>query len=86
MCRAGLLAVREQLDWQASNLARTKIVHLCRTRRKLCELVTAYVREILKSTAPELAGTIAVYRAGYRQAGPGRSLITHVRPLGRASD
>ena len=36
--------------------------------RKLCELVTAYVRETLKATAPHLAGTIAVYRAGYRQA------------------
>lgn len=36
--------------------------------------MTAYVREILKSTAPELAGTIAVYRAGYRQAGQSKSV------------
>lgn len=31
--------------------------------------MTAYVREILKASAPELAGTIAVYRAGYRRGG-----------------
>jgi ATP-dependent helicase YprA (DUF1998 family) len=36
--------------------------------RKLCELVTAYVREVLKCTAPHLAGSIAVYRAGYSPA------------------
>ena len=47
--------------------------------RKLCELVTAYVREILKSTAPSLAGTIAVYRAGYRQAA--RACLPAHRPL-----
>ncbi|KAL4447650.1 hypothetical protein ABPG75_004869 [Micractinium tetrahymenae] len=41
-----------------------RTIAFCKSR-KLCELVTAYVREILKCTAPELAGSIAVYRAGY---------------------
>ena len=36
----------------------------CKTR-KLCELVTAYTRETLKNTAPHLAKSISVYRAGY---------------------
>ncbi|RMZ52676.1 hypothetical protein APUTEX25_000795, partial [Auxenochlorella protothecoides] len=36
----------------------------CMTR-KVCELVTAYVREILQHTAPGLEESIAVYRAGY---------------------
>lgn len=48
----------------------TTTPHLCVpfVCRKLCELVTAYVREILKCTAPHLTGSIAVYRAGYSPA------------------
>lgn len=57
----------------------------CPALRKLCELVTAYVREILKSTAPDLAGTIAVYRAGYRHVKYMGSCLrnVHVMAAGR---
>ena len=50
-----------------------------RARRKLCELVTAYVREILRCTAPQLADSIAVYRAGYRcgAGAPGCAVRRH---------
>lgn len=41
-----------------------RTIAFCHTR-KLCELVTAYTRETLKATAPDLASTISVYRAGY---------------------
>lgn len=41
-----------------------KTLAFCKTR-KLCELVTAYTRETLKATAPHLAHSISVYRAGY---------------------
>ncbi|KAK9816796.1 hypothetical protein WJX72_005198 [[Myrmecia] bisecta] len=41
-----------------------RTIAFCMTR-KLCELVTAYTREMLKSTAPHLAKSISVYRAGY---------------------
>lgn len=41
-----------------------RTIAFCNTR-KLCELVTAYTRETLESTAPDLASTISVYRAGY---------------------
>lgn len=41
-----------------------RTIAFCNTR-KLCELVTAYTRETLKSTAPHLASSISVYRAGY---------------------
>lgn len=39
-------------------------IAFCKTR-KLCELVTAYTRETLRCTAPDLAARVAVYRAGY---------------------
>ncbi|KAL6746607.1 hypothetical protein V8C86DRAFT_1481591 [Haematococcus lacustris] len=39
----------------------------CKTR-KLAELVTAYCREALKSSAPQLANRIKVYRGGYSPA------------------
>ena len=45
-----------------------RTIAFCKTR-KLCELVTAYVRETLRATAPHLAGRISVYRAGYRWVG-----------------
>ena len=53
----------------ASLLAETiqhglRSIAFCKTR-KLSELVTAYVREILAVTAPELRTKVAVYRAGY---------------------
>ena len=41
-----------------------RTIAFCKTR-KMCELVLAYTRETLKATAPHLAGTISVYRAGY---------------------
>ncbi|KAK9819572.1 hypothetical protein WJX81_002582 [Elliptochloris bilobata] len=41
-----------------------RTIAFCHTR-KLCELVIAYTRETLRSTAPTLAPAIAVYRAGY---------------------
>ena len=41
-----------------------RTIAFCKTR-KMCELVTAYTRETLKDTAPHLANTISVYRAGY---------------------
>ena len=41
-----------------------RTIAFCKTR-KLCELVTAYTRETLKTTAPDLAQSISVYRAGY---------------------
>jgi len=41
-----------------------RTIAFCHTR-KLCELVIAYTRETLRSTAPGLEGAIAVYRAGY---------------------
>jgi ATP-dependent helicase YprA (DUF1998 family) len=41
-----------------------RTIAFCHTR-KLCELVTAYTRETLKSTAPHLADSMSVYRAGY---------------------
>ncbi|BDA42593.1 probable ATP-dependent helicase hrq1 [Coccomyxa sp. Obi] len=41
-----------------------RTIAFCNTR-KLCELVTAYTRETLKATAPDLASSISVYRAGY---------------------
>lgn len=41
-----------------------RTIAFCKTR-KLSELVAAYVREILATTAPELEGTVAVYRSGY---------------------
>ena len=41
-----------------------RTIAFCNTR-KLCELVTAYTRETLKATAPHLAQSISVYRAGY---------------------
>ena len=41
-----------------------RAIAFCHTR-KLCELVIAYTRETLRSTAPKLASGIAVYRAGY---------------------
>ena len=41
-----------------------RAIAFCHTR-KLCELVIAYTRETLRSTAPKLAPAIAVYRAGY---------------------
>ena len=53
-----------------------RAIAFCHTR-KLCELVIAYTRETLRSTAPKLAPAIAVYRAGYSpkaRAVPGRPL------------
>ena len=53
-----------------------RAIAFCHTR-KLCELVIAYTRETLRSTAPRLAPAIAVYRAGYSpkaRAAPGRPL------------
>lgn len=41
-----------------------RTIAFCHTR-KLCELVTAYTRETLKSSAPHLSSSISVYRAGY---------------------
>ena len=41
-----------------------RTIAFCMTR-KLCELVMAYTRETLKATAPHLAGSLSVYRAGY---------------------
>ena len=41
-----------------------RTIAFCHTR-KLCELVTAYTRETLKSSAPHLTSSISVYRAGY---------------------
>ena len=41
-----------------------RTIAFCHTR-KLCELVMAYTRETLKATAPHLADTLSVYRAGY---------------------
>ena len=41
-----------------------RTIAFCHTR-KLTELVTAYTRETLKATAPHLASSISVYRAGY---------------------
>lgn len=47
-----------------------RTIAFCKTR-KMCELVLAYTRETLKATAPHLAGTISVYRAGYSpEVGP----------------
>ena len=56
----------------ASLLAETvqhglRTIAFCKTR-KLAELVTAYVREILAVTAPALHSKVAVYRAGYSAA------------------
>jgi len=36
--------------------------------RKLCELVTCYIRDILRESKPELADMVAVYRSGYSAA------------------
>ena len=44
-----------------------RTIAFCKTR-KLCELVTAYTRETLRTTAPHLVHSIAVYRAGYSPA------------------
>lgn len=44
-----------------------RTIAFCKTR-KLSELVTAYVREILAVTAPDLCTKVAVYRAGYSAA------------------
>ena len=44
-----------------------RTIAFCKTR-KLCELVTAYTRETLRTTAPHLLQSIAVYRAGYSPA------------------
>lgn len=44
-----------------------RTIAFCKTR-KLCELVTAYTRETLRVTAPNLTQSIAVYRAGYSPA------------------
>ncbi|KAK9795209.1 hypothetical protein WJX73_000198 [Symbiochloris irregularis] len=41
-----------------------RTIAFCKTR-KLCELVTAYTRETLRTTAPSLTNSISVYRAGY---------------------
>lgn len=41
-----------------------RTIAFCKTR-KLSELVSAYVRETLLTTAPELASSVAVYRSGY---------------------
>lgn len=41
-----------------------RTIAFCHTR-KMCELVTAYTRETLKSSAPHLTSSISVYRAGY---------------------
>jgi ATP-dependent helicase YprA (DUF1998 family) len=49
-----------------------RTIAFCKTR-KLCELVTAYTRQILKSSAPQLADSISVYRAGYSPE------VTHVK-------
>ena len=47
-----------------------RTIAFCHTR-KLCELVTAYTRETLKSSAPHLTSSISVYRAGYSpEVGP----------------
>lgn len=42
-----------------------RTIAFCHTR-KLCELVVAYVREMLRASAPALEGAISVYRGGYR--------------------
>ena len=41
-----------------------RTIAFCHTR-KMCELVTAYTRETLKSSAPHLSSSLSVYRAGY---------------------
>ncbi|WVZ66650.1 hypothetical protein U9M48_015840 [Paspalum notatum var. saurae] len=41
-----------------------RCIAFCKSR-KLCELVLAYTREILRETAKELVDSICVYRAGY---------------------
>eukprot|EP00884_Botryococcus_braunii_P004307 jgi/Botrbrau1/13878/Bobra.0056s0110.1 len=41
-----------------------RTIAFCKTR-KCCELITAYTRETLKATAPHLADSLSVYRAGY---------------------
>ncbi|CAG9467695.1 unnamed protein product [Pedinophyceae sp. YPF-701] len=41
-----------------------RTIAFCRSR-KMCELVTAYAREALQTTAPHLVNTVSVYRAGY---------------------
>lgn len=58
-------------QWQAECIQHgLRTIAFCKTR-KLCELVTAYTRETLKTTAPHLSQSISVYRAGYSpQASP----------------
>ncbi|GMH38722.1 hypothetical protein BSKO_06606 [Bryopsis sp. KO-2023] len=41
-----------------------RTIAFCMTR-KLCELVMAYTREMLKTSAPHLADSLRVYRGGY---------------------
>ena len=56
-----------------------RTIAFCKTR-KLCELVTAYTRETLKTTAPHLAESISVYRAGYSPQVDGIAILLPCMP------
>lgn len=44
-----------------------RAIAFCKTR-KVCELVTAYTRDVLRETAPLLASRLAVYRCAHMHA------------------